>query len=103
MGDEDTGAEIERLRARVEELEEENDRLGTDLDSSYQYVGKIEAAEARAEKAEEDARRLDWFEEEYEGLPRIDIVMSLWWEGEGPNPSVRQAIDAAMAREQGKG
>ena len=44
--------EIDFLRARVRELEEENERLGTDLDSAHQHVCKLESAEARIAELE---------------------------------------------------
>ena len=50
--------DLQSAKARIAELELEIERLGTDLDSSYQYVGKLEIAEARIAGLEQECSRV---------------------------------------------
>ena len=90
-GMEDPGAELESLRAKVHELT---------LELSQEAFGRG-VAEARAEKAEEDARRLLEAAERF----RIDegYYCRKGCHGDCSACGVVEAIDAAMASERGEG
>ena len=59
---------------------------------------EIDTLRAKLEKAKADTERLDWFDGDYDGPPRIQKVTQVWWRGPEAM-TIREAIDAARGGE----
>jgi len=76
--------EVERLRARVAELEASNAEMRRELSRWYEELGESDPVKAGKDKA-----RLDWLGEN---------LVEGWceWDDESRHKPIREAIDAAM-------